>query len=98
MLQAQWQAFMVQFATLSRRQRLNSMALLSGTPLEQMTPQPCLLRAVIGTSLLFLAMLGGLAAKTGGANIRKNGARVTLWSALSIALAVGVGATFWAWA
>jgi VIT1/CCC1 family predicted Fe2+/Mn2+ transporter len=45
-------------------------------------------------SLLFLAILGGLAARTGGANIMLGAGRVTLWGALAMAATALVGALF----
>ncbi|MES3008888.1 MAG: VIT family protein [Pseudomonadota bacterium] len=50
--------------------------------------------AVSLTSLVFLALLGGLAAKVGGAPIMKAASRVALWGALAMALTAGVGALF----
>jgi VIT1/CCC1 family predicted Fe2+/Mn2+ transporter len=47
---------------------------------------------VSGTSLLFLALLGALAARTGGASIMKGAVRVTFWGALAMGLTAGVGA------
>lgn len=49
---------------------------------------------VSGTSLLFLALLGALAARTGGASILKGAVRVTFWGALAMGLTAGVGALF----
>lgn len=49
---------------------------------------------VAGTSLLFLALLGGLAAYTGGAPILLGIARVTFWGALAMAITAGIGALF----
>lgn len=49
---------------------------------------------VSGTSLLFLAILGALAAHTGGASILKGAVRVTFWGALAMGLTAGVGALF----
>lgn len=46
------------------------------------------------TSLLFLALLGGLAAYTGGARILIGIVRVTFWGALAMAITAGVGALF----
>ncbi len=43
-------------------------------------------------SLLFLALLGGIAARAGGANVTKGAMRVTFWSALAMAVTAGVGA------
>ena len=50
--------------------------------------------AVAGGSLLCLALLGTLAARTGGAPIVVAAARVTFWGALAMALTAGVGALF----
>ena len=50
--------------------------------------------AVSGSSLLFLALLGSLAARTGGAPVFTAAARVTFWGALAMALTAGVGALF----
>lgn len=49
---------------------------------------------VSGTSLLFLALLGSLAAYTGGAPVLTGAARVTFWGALAMGLTAGVGALF----
>jgi len=45
-----------------------------------------------GTSLVFLAVLGGLAARVGGAKVITGAIRVTFWGALAMALTTGVGA------
>ena len=57
-------------------------------------PQEQLIPVIVVASLVFLAILGGLAAKVGGADIKKGILRVTFWSALSMAVATGVGALF----
>ncbi len=57
-------------------------------------PPPQQTIAVSLTSLAFLAMLGALAAKVGGAPIIKAASRVALWGALAQALTAGVGAIF----
>jgi VIT1/CCC1 family predicted Fe2+/Mn2+ transporter len=49
---------------------------------------------VSGTSLAFLALLGGLAARVGGARVTVGALRVTLWGALAMGLTAGVGALF----
>ena len=46
------------------------------------------------SSLVFLALLGGIAARAGGANVTKGAVRVTFWSALAMAVTAGVGALF----
>jgi vacuolar iron transporter family protein len=45
-------------------------------------------------SLIFLAALGGLAAKAGGANIWKGSIRVAFWGALAMTITAGVGSLF----
>ena len=49
---------------------------------------------VAGTSLFFLALLGALAAYTGGAPILKGIFRVTFWGTLAMAITAGIGALF----
>jgi len=49
---------------------------------------------VAATSLVFLAILGGLASKVGGANIWAGTARVAFWGALAMAATAGVGSLF----
>jgi VIT1/CCC1 family predicted Fe2+/Mn2+ transporter len=55
---------------------------------------PRLIAVVAGTSLLFLAILGGLAARVGGASVVVGALRVTFWGALAMALTAGVGTLF----
>lgn len=55
-------------------------------------PEKYLIPAVAVTSLLFLAILGGLAAKTGGANVMRGIVRITFWSALAMGVTAGIGA------
>jgi VIT1/CCC1 family predicted Fe2+/Mn2+ transporter len=50
--------------------------------------------AVSAASLVFLAALGALGAKTGGAGMWAAAARVTFWGAFAMALTAGVGALF----
>lgn len=45
-------------------------------------------------SLIFLAMLGGLAAKAGGANIWVGAARVAFWGALAMIVTASIGHLF----
>ena len=49
---------------------------------------------VVGTSLAFLAVLGFLAARTGGARVMAGILRVTFWGAVAMALTYGAGALF----
>jgi VIT1/CCC1 family predicted Fe2+/Mn2+ transporter len=53
-----------------------------------------LIPVVSGTSLAFLAILGGLAARVGGASVTIGAVRVTFWGALAMALTAGVGKLF----
>jgi len=53
-----------------------------------------LIPVVSGTSLAFLAILGALAARVGGANVATGAMRVTFWGALAMALTAGAGALF----
>lgn len=53
-----------------------------------------LIPAVAMSSLLFLAVLGGLAARAGGASIAPAAARVAFWGALAMALTAAVGRLF----
>jgi len=57
-------------------------------------PVSALMWAVSGSSLLFLALLGSLAARAGGAPVITSVTRVTFWGALAMALTTGVGALF----
>jgi VIT1/CCC1 family predicted Fe2+/Mn2+ transporter len=57
-------------------------------------PQAKLLYLVAGTSLFFLAGLGALAARVGGAKVLAGALRVTFWGALAMAVTAGVGALF----
>jgi VIT1/CCC1 family predicted Fe2+/Mn2+ transporter len=50
--------------------------------------------AVAITSLAFLAVLGGLAAKAGGANLWVGAARVSFWGVLAMIVTAGVGHLF----
>jgi len=49
---------------------------------------------VAGTTLIALAVLGGLGASAGGAGILKGAVRVTFWGALAMAATAGVGMIF----
>ena len=57
-------------------------------------PDTSLIPLVAGTSLMFLALLGALAARAGGAGIAVGAMRVTFWGALAMGLTAGVGALF----
>jgi len=59
-----------------------------------LAPQAGLIYLVSGTSLVFLALLGGVAAGAGGAPVAVGALRVTFWGALAMALTAGVGALF----
>jgi vacuolar iron transporter family protein len=59
-----------------------------------LAPGAYLLAYIAGTSLVFLALLGGLAALAGGASAWAGALRVAFWGALAMALTAGVGALF----
>lgn len=59
-----------------------------------LTPGPNLIFFLICTTLASLAMLGGIAARTGGAKILPGVIRVSFWSTLAMALSAAVGTTF----
>jgi VIT1/CCC1 family predicted Fe2+/Mn2+ transporter len=52
---------------------------------------PNLIPIVAATSLAFLAVLGALAARAGGASLIKGAARVLFWGALAMGVTAGVG-------
>lgn len=58
------------------------------------TPEARLVPTVSGVSLIFLAALGVLAARAGGAPVMKSAVRVTFWGALAMGLTAAVGALF----
>lgn len=58
------------------------------------TPRVALIPVVIATSILFLALLGGVSAYAGGAPVIKAALRVTFWGILAMALTAAVGALF----
>ncbi len=55
-------------------------------------PAGLLVPVVTAASLLFLAVLGAVGARAGGANMLRATARVTFWGALAMALTAGIGA------
>jgi VIT1/CCC1 family predicted Fe2+/Mn2+ transporter len=57
-------------------------------------PLSALMWVVSAGSLLFLALLGSLAARAGGAAVFTSAVRVTFWGALAMALTAGVGMLF----
>ncbi len=59
-----------------------------------LTPRSFLIPVVALSSLLFLGLLGGLAAFAGGASATRGAVRVMLWGAIAMALTAGVGFLF----
>jgi VIT1/CCC1 family predicted Fe2+/Mn2+ transporter len=59
-----------------------------------LVPPDARMWAVSGSALLFLALLGAVAARVGGASVSKAAARVSFWGALAMALTTGVGTLF----
>jgi VIT1/CCC1 family predicted Fe2+/Mn2+ transporter len=57
-------------------------------------PAASLIIFVAGTSLLFLALLGALAARAGGAKVAPSTIRVTFWGGLAMGITADVGVLF----
>ncbi|MGB3787678.1 MAG: VIT family protein [Phormidesmis sp.] len=58
------------------------------------SPQAWIIPAVAMGSLVFLALLGGLAARTGGASVAVGVARVTFLGAIAMAITTTIGSIF----
>src|ERR1700693_3853896 len=58
------------------------------------SPAGALVPIVSAASLGFLAFLGAIGARAGGANVLRATARVTFWGALAMALTAGIGKLF----
>jgi VIT1/CCC1 family predicted Fe2+/Mn2+ transporter len=59
-----------------------------------LSPERLLMLLVAVTSLVFLALLGGVAARAGGAPVGVGALRVTFWGALAMGLTAAVGTLF----
>jgi VIT1/CCC1 family predicted Fe2+/Mn2+ transporter len=59
-----------------------------------LAPAGSLPAVVAGSSLVFLAALGAVAGRAGGASAVKGASRVTFWGALAMAITAAVGALF----
>ena len=59
-----------------------------------LVPAGLMAAAVAVASLLFLALLGAVGAKAGGAGLLKATVRVTFWGAVAMAVTAGIGAMF----
>jgi len=57
-------------------------------------PASSLMLGLAASSLLFLAILGLIAARAGGSPLLVSATRVTFWGALAMGLTAGVGALF----
>ncbi len=73
-----------------------SFALGAGLPLITvvLAPHHVIMQAVAGSSLFFLASVGGMAGWAGGSSVAVSALRVTLWGALAMALTAGIGHLF----
>jgi vacuolar iron transporter family protein len=74
----------------------SSFAIGAAMPLlvTALAPATQLIPLVSGTSLAFLALLGGMAARAGGAGVIIGAVRVTFWGALAMAVTAGIGRLF----
>ena len=59
-----------------------------------LAPLASLIAFVCATSLLFLALLGALSARIGGAPMVPGVIRVTFWGAIAMGVTAGIGALF----
>ena len=73
-----------------------SFAVGAGLPIltAAIVPEGSVIPFVAGNSLVFLALLGGLAGRAGGASVALGALRVTLWGALAMGVTAGAGALF----
>ena len=78
------QAALISAATFSAGAAMPLLAVL-------LSPHALLMPAVSVGSLIFLAMLGALGARTGGAGYLSPTLRVTFWGALAMAVTAGIG-------
>lgn len=62
--------------------------------LAWLAPRTTVAPLVAGGSLVFLALLGGMAARAGGAGVLTGAGRVTMWGALAMAATALVGKLF----
>jgi vacuolar iron transporter family protein len=58
------------------------------------SPRGVVVPVVAAASLVFLALLGAIGARAGGANVLRATVRVTFWGALAMALTAGIGKLF----
>ncbi len=65
---------------------LMPLAMVMVAPLARLIP------VVTIASLLFLALLGAVGARAGGANVARATLRVTFWGAIAMAATAGIGA------
>ena len=59
-----------------------------------LSPPTALVPFVAASSLVFLSLMGGVAARVGGASVAVGAGRVTLWGALAMAATAAVGSLF----
>lgn len=59
-----------------------------------LSPRPILIPLVAFSTLIFLASLGALAARAGGASVIKGASRVTFWGALAMLVTAAIGGLF----
>ena len=59
-----------------------------------LVPAAAVVIVVTAASLLFLALLGAVGARAGGAGMGKAVLRVTFWGAVAMALTAGIGRIF----
>jgi VIT1/CCC1 family predicted Fe2+/Mn2+ transporter len=62
--------------------------------LAALLPPPLLTPCVVGTTVVLLAVLGGAAARLGGASLARGALRVAFWGAVAMACTAAVGRLF----
>jgi VIT1/CCC1 family predicted Fe2+/Mn2+ transporter len=62
--------------------------------LAALMPGRAITPSVVGVTLLFLVLLGGVAAHLGGASLARGALRVTFWGAVAMGITAAVGRLF----
>jgi VIT1/CCC1 family predicted Fe2+/Mn2+ transporter len=101
---SRWYGSMIRVSCNANRSRPIQAALASAASFASGAALPLLVTAIApaanlipfiaGTSMVFLAILGGLAARAGGAGVLTGATRVTAWGVLAMAITAGIGALF----
>jgi VIT1/CCC1 family predicted Fe2+/Mn2+ transporter len=80
--------------TAHARDELGISEITAARPVQAALTSALTFSIVAAASLGFLALLGAIGARAGGANVLRATARVTFWGALAMALTAGIGKVF----